>query len=508
MKKVLQKVVSFIALGAIAFSGIFGMMNKVEAADAPRFNYLAGDYKMLQGANRTQNDADYSASPTGKLGDTFAGMIYYHNGVENTTAHNVRVKVSMPSVSTNGKFTISSAIMSDDAGTVTDDMIVNLSDGNGAVEFIPGSVKWMPNAKQNNNAVSPFVNGQTGNELVGNGLNIGNVQGCWDYAGFITFLFKTSGSSSLSIEKSVRNVSENQSNFVKQVNANNGEEVEFKVVVSNPGTAAISTVNIKDVMPAGLMVKGGTLLGQSADESKFFGSGIVIPSIAASGSLTYLYRAIVASNENKTYINTAYASNAAHSVSDTATVIVKHDDVVSMKIDKLVRNVTLSENEFVDQNSALAGDTLEYQITISNDGNTTLDGVLLKDILPVNVNYLYGTTIVTRAGVDQTYNDALIGDGLTFSNFTVGECIIVRFRAVTVKSIAAGEILTNTATVQANGLVLSDIAKTVIKGVIVPENKLPKTGAETFVFPALGSLFGGLIYVYRKKKSLFDLFLK
>lgn len=509
MKKHIQKIASYIALGAVVLSGLFGFAAKTNAAD-PQFNFMPNDYKMLQGANRTQNDSSYVASPSGKSGETFAGLIYYHNGVLNSTAQNVRVKVSLPSSSVNGKINVQSSLMADNTETINDTMTVNLTDGDSGVEFVQGSVKWMPDANNNNNAVFPLPYNQTGNEIVGNGINLGDIQGCWEHAGFISFLFRTTTKGNLAIDKTVRNISAGDTGYADQTNAWNADEVEFKVIVSNNGGSSLTNVNIKDSLPSGLIYKNGSLSSgdKPVDENGFFSGGNTLVSLGSGESITLLFRAIVGVNQNTSLVNTAFASNSLFSVSDTAAVVVKTRviDGKSIEIDKLVRNVSINETSFVDQNSANAGQELEYQIKIRNNGQNQIDNVIFSDRLPNKVTFV-GSARLIKNGVETGLQGNII-EGITIGSLAAGETVILKFIVCIAGDVSAGTVLTNVATATGDGLVVSDSARTLIKTSVLSEEKLPKTGAETVVIPTLTTIIGGLYGVYRKKKAILDLLIK
>jgi len=78
-------------------------------------------------------------------------------------------------------------------------------------------------------------------------------------------------------------------------------------------------------------------------------------------------------------------------------------------IAKTVSNGT----SWVEQNTAKVGDTESYRIIVRNTGNIAVTGVYVKDILPMYVNYIPGTTKVDGVAVgDQIITSAglLIGD--------------------------------------------------------------------------------------------------
>ena len=235
-------------------------------ADQPRFNFLQGDYELLRGANLTKSESVWKDPVSAEVGDVVEGVIYYHNGMENTIATNTTIKVNIPSETTSNKAVISASISADNADTVTDTVIdgdiVGLSgltinyDGSAELSLVPGSVKWYPNQYSDPNTEVGLPGGQSGDEIISpSGINIGSIQGCWQYAGYVTFQVKSNSQvvpGNLDIEKEVRNVTDGNTNFVELADADQREVVEFKMTVSNPGGSAINNVKIKDALPSPL----------------------------------------------------------------------------------------------------------------------------------------------------------------------------------------------------------------------------------------------------------------
>ena len=193
LKSKVKYTLGIASLAAIISQLIFPVLSS--QASAARFNFMAGDEEMITGTNITQKSTSWGNPITGTASNEFRGMIYYHNGYKDITAENTKIKINIPSSSTNKTIKITGSISADNAETVTstvvdgkivglDGLIVNL-DQDVNVEFIPGSVKWFPNAKQYTNtdlALTPLPAGQTGDSIVSaNGINLGNINGCWDY---------------------------------------------------------------------------------------------------------------------------------------------------------------------------------------------------------------------------------------------------------------------------------------------------------------------------------------
>ena len=618
-------------------------------ADGPRFNFLAGDYELIEGYNSTKSETVWKNPITGTAGDEFRGSVYYHNGMLNTTAANTRIKVNIPANTSGKRAKVTASISADNAETVTstivDGQLVGLDglaanlDRDAELEFVPGSVLWFPNSSTNNPSVipTPLPGGQSGNEIVsGGGVNIGDIQGCWQFAGFVTFKFKTKvkEAPAFTIDKTVRNVTLGGVSFAKETLANIGDETEFNIDVTNTGNVLASDGVIRDITPAGLefvsgsfkKIAGGVATALPDSESaKFFGAGITIDNLAPGSMISYLFTIKVTSllkagdsatntasatvfalakqssakvtvattpapnivksksafnntknkptgetknnvGDNITYtLNTSNTGDAPidYEIKDDIAEVLSNASIVSISnngqvvgseikwpsvtintgekivrsfqvkvknvangtrfrnvygngvvvvidvpvilnpilhIEKLVRDVTTGENNFVKSNQAFAGDTLEYLINYSNTGNGPADGVKISDVLPANTQYVAGTTRISWDGkAEQTLTDGIVGSGITLATIPVGEVGYIKLRVVISGSIAAGENLVNTATVNN----LSDtastkiIAKAVIPATTTPLPKTGATGAASFMIALLAGIWV-LYYKYRK----------
>jgi len=648
-------ILGILGIAAIVSQGAFAF-TKLSATE-PRFNFLAGDRELFRGANVTDNETVWKDPVSGTPGDEFQGIIYYHNGKVNTTAENTRIKVTIPAQTANKTATLTARISADNAAAVTDTVVddqvvglsgltVNLAE-DAELDFVPGSVRWYPNQLDNPNAPAVLPNGQTGNEIVtGNGVNIGNINGCWEFAGYLVFNFRTRTieQPALNIEKTVRNVSDNQTTFVEQVDANVNERVEFKVIAENSGNSQLPAVTAKDVLPAELVYVPNTLkidgnpVNVPENANQFFADGLNIGSLAvgASKTITFEAKAPASIATAKTVVNTAAVTSGSLSDSDTASVrlcpelapnIVLHKDAKNLTtgasavlegntkvvearpsdvieytlttqntgnatsenyeikdgindvlqeasfvsatngghvvnaglsgndakqivypavniaadqtvirkftvkvmdplpnnpasgfdfdhklyniygdavlvtiniptppptapilhIAKTVRNVSTNEAAFIESNVATPGDTLEYMIAFSNTGNSAADQVRFSDLLPANVSYITGTTILSMNGeAEHTLADEIIAEGVMLDTIPFGESGYIKFRVLTSKDIADGASLINTANLTDNGVTISDTAATTFLAPIIKASApLPRTGANLLVISAI-----------------------
>lgn len=175
------------------------------AAENPKFNTFTPythtkainqDYYLLDLKNDTKN-ADWNDPISADAGDILTFSVYYHNAVNETAAHNTTIRIVIPSAQ--GMQIISTAYLWADnaenatySNPLTENGIVNISSLQ-KLEYISGSAKWYPNqADWRLDAPTSFLFGQTGDEIIGSGVNIGDVNGCWEFSGYINFKVKVS----------------------------------------------------------------------------------------------------------------------------------------------------------------------------------------------------------------------------------------------------------------------------------------------------------------------------
>ncbi|MEK7096329.1 MAG: hypothetical protein AAB881_00015 [Patescibacteria group bacterium] len=415
VKPKLKKILGVSIASALLATVLMPVLNT--AADGPRFNFKDGDYELFRGLNKTANETVWKDPMTGTAGDEFTGLIYYHNGVLETSATNTKIRVDIPTGTTNGQAVLSATISADNAETVTDTVINGQIIGrsgltivlpeDAALEFVPGSVLWYPDSYGVDDPQSQILpNGQTGNEITGAGINLGEIQGCWQYAGFVKFTFKTKKivTPKLLVTKEVRNITRGENTFSKSTVAYNANQVEFKIDIQNTGTDPLQTIVSKDTMPVELSFISGTFkkvigLGTyqdlpDADFAEFIGTGLNLGNaLSAGGSEGYIFRARAEDNiaSEKTVTNLITVTADSVTASDTATVlekvtvanIEKHKSAVNITTGAAVL-VSVSDDIATTSLTASAGDEISYKLFTSSKENPTSNYVIedgIADIL-------------------------------------------------------------------------------------------------------------------------------
>ncbi|MEI7818613.1 MAG: hypothetical protein WCI47_00685 [bacterium] len=215
-----------------------------------------------------------------------------------------------------------------------------------------------------------------------------------------------------------------------------------------------------------------------------------------------------------------------------ATVTVKLQ--VKTQMVGITKNVRVAgEKEWKVENVAKAGNTLDYRIKFSNDGNTVIKNVHIADNMPGYVSYVPGSTKLTNMNNPNgvALNDDLTKGGVNVGDYAPGSVGYITFQGKIDPNLKAGDYtFKNVAGVKIEGLMKYAEAFTKVKvegkvtpseckpGIPVgdarcnptvtptPETPLPQTGMEGAAAGFLG--INGITYAgyfYRKsRKQLTD----
>jgi len=365
----------------------------------PQFNFMANDLELLAVSNVTQQ-TDWSDPVSANPGDKVAFRAYYHNGVENTVARNTKIKVILPNTAST-KLVANSSLWADNAAMVTDTGTINSVEAQ-TLEYIPGSTKWFKSEGQDPISLPDGI--------TEDGVNIGNIQGCWPYIGYVTFLTKTkevpTPEPQLVYSKEAWNIIRNV-DATLVINKPN-EIIEYRLTAENRGNDA-AYLQVKDDI-------GGVL--RYANITNLYGSNLssqVISwpavTLAPGDSVTKKFRIRI-----KEAIPANQLVHLINEYGNRVDVPARRDVNCDpgLRIEKVVRNVTQGQTNFTKTNSANPGDVLEYRMKVINEGDIELRGVKVRDILPNHVSYLNNTA---RYGygplaINNPLSNNLVGSGV------------------------------------------------------------------------------------------------
>lgn len=111
-----------------------------------------------------------------------------------------------------------------------------------------------------------------------------------------------------------------------------------------------------------------------------------------------------------------------------------------LSLAKTVRNQTQGQSDFVSNANASANDRLTFRIQVSNPGNTVANNVIVRDILPYQLNFVAGSTLNNGSSVA----DGITGGGINIGSIDPGSSRTISFDA-TVNASYSAQTVTNIA---------------------------------------------------------------
>ena len=276
-------------------------------------------------------------------GKDYEVFVFYHNNAAsdlNDAAHNYAgiaknafMRVQMPStVKAGDKARVTAFVGASNANPAQVwDEAYGSAAGDYALSYVPGSATIHSNGAVNGKTLPDSLY-TTGTPLGYDALD-GNLPGCNQYAGYVTFKIHVD-QPNFTVQKTVSKAGENK--YSENVTANAGDEVEYKILYQNTGTTQQNDVVIKDKLPAGVSYEKGTtqLSGASTgnkwtpvSSDEIVNGGINIGNYTPNAGLYLKFKAKVTDASKlkcgvNTLVNTATAQTNNGSKSDTANVTV------------------------------------------------------------------------------------------------------------------------------------------------------------------------------------------
>ena len=240
-----------------------------------------------------------------------------------------------------------------------------------------------------------------------------------------------------------------KSDGVTSVNA--GGTTTYTIVVSNVGPSAANGAVFTDPAVANLSVtsvtcgsaSGGAACPAPASTTIALmqGAGIVIPTLPAGGSVTFMVNTTVAGNATGTIANTANVA-APPGVTDPN---LSNNSATDTNTVTLVADLAISKTDGV--TSAVPGSSTTYTIVVSNNGPSNVTGASVSDVLPAAI--ASDTFTAVGSGGASGFTASGGGNINDTVNLPVGGTITYTLHA-NISSSATGNLV-NTATVTAPG---------------------------------------------------------
>jgi len=467
--------------------GQFFVAASVQAAD-PQFNTFTPyvhtqtynrDYYLLDAKNDTQGTS-WGFPVSANAGDLLTFYVYYHNTTNNSTAANTTLRVAMPSGQSTSQNVVAylwadNATNATAANPFTQSLPINLNSSQ-TLQVVSGSVKWFPNqADWRTAAPTAFPNGQNSDQLFGSGINVGNVQGCWEYSSAIIFQARVASQQTntetrnLSISKTVRNTTSGQGSYSDFINASNNDRLMWQVQIQNTGNTILNNVFVYDTLPSGLSyISGSTRVDGAYGNDGVTSGGINVGSLSINTTKTITFETYVSSSYNSQNLaNYAYArADQVSEKSDTAIVSIGSTGPSSgiISISKSVRNLTSNQNSLSVSTTANPGDKVLFLIQVSTPVNSqVLTNVRVWDAMPAGLSYVTGST-----RVDNNYtNEGLVTGGINIGTLYANQSRSINFEA-TVNSNYNNSTFINYAYTSADGVPQNSAFAQVILNQVTP----------------------------------------
>ena len=194
---------------------------------------------------------------------------------------------------------------------------------------------------------------------------------------------------------------------------NAGDSIGFDITVTNEGDGTALGVHVTDVLPAGINWSAGAPTGDITGVS----------CAIAAGTLTCDDASMAAGDSFTVHISGTTDANDCGTVTNTASVSTTNDgsDEASASVDVLCAQIAITKTANP-AGPVSAGDTVGFDITVTNDGAGTATNVHVTDVLPAGINWSAGAPTGDITGVScaiaagtLTCDDASMASGDSFT---------------------------------------------------------------------------------------------
>ena len=499
---------SIVLLGGFAVAPVQAAVafNTFPISYSPSTNH---DWPMIDarnvsdGGSFSSSQSDHDNGVTADAGEEIEFQIYYHNsGVTEDEATNVVVRAFLPG-GTRDIHEVSATIDSDQTSAISSadafrggNIDIHINGDAQTLQFISGSVLWFPNRSTSSQFLS------NANSLVGSGVNIGTIKGCFDFSGFLTFRARggSTGTSSqdrdLSISKRVTNVTRADGSLRDSTNANPGDRVHFEIRFDVQGNASQNDVIARDIMPSRLIFVSGSLRvdgGFFSNENEFFGGGRNFGTLNAGRNIVITYDATVASAG--AFSGTTFLTNTANVRSDQVGTRQDEADVVvqpaAATTSFSLRKTAFNSTKGVDATTVAAdpGDSITYTLFYRNAGSVQINNVIIED----EIHDVLELAFITDQGGATSVNSVIRYSPVSVpAGVEVSRSFQVRVREANLFPANSELVMVN---VYGNEVRIP-VRKPRVIGVVTP----PRTGPSEIVMVALASLTTAGYWLYERRK--------
>ena len=324
----------------------------------------------------------------------------------------------------------------------------------------------------------------------------------------------------MSMISSVINYTKGGTSYTSAITADKGDEAFYRVAITNNGDAAATGLQFRAVIPASLEYvnnyakvyykENGVDKQSPASDGIISTNGIILADIPAHTFIYVTYKVKVRANAaaGTSATSNQLSGNNGISMADNSGVITVSGTAVtpeqskSLALGATAYNLTTNKSVGYSNNiNASRGDTVKFRVDFSNNGDVTLNNVVIKNILPENMEYVGGTLKAVLAGKTVSTADN-ITSGVSLGDISKGANGYIEFQGK-VKNDTPTSIskLTYTASATANGIGAVNSTVTITLGVSGDNGNLPDTGMPTTILSLilLAMFLSTSAYVYLKE---------
>ncbi len=406
-------------LAVASFIALTGQIATVSANTLPEFNVFTGEQDFLkagwQGASQSIDFTDPLSIPNAQANDLVKFRVYFHNASEGTVAFNTKVRVELSTAyATSHKAT--AYLNADGVPTVADTVNIKDLPKNFKLEYVPGTSKlWTlsdPSKPDNFDKQTPLPDGV----ISATGVNIGNIQGCWEYRGFVTFQTKLVAETkpALSITKDV-----------DKATATKGDLLTYTINYKNIGDGQALNAKMVDTLPAEVTYTSATPTPASSNGNIVWNLGNL--NAGATGSIT-LKATVKSDLAVGTYnaVNSAtFSADNAPAVTDLAStsITISPPPPANLVLSKSAQNQTQNVDAMAVR--AKPGDVIVYSLKTQNTGQGNAENYITSDNIADILEY---ATLTDNGG--GTLSNGTIS--YPVANINAGQTLTKNFK-VTVK---------------------------------------------------------------------------
>jgi uncharacterized repeat protein (TIGR01451 family) len=234
-----------------------------------------------------------------------------------------------------------------------------------------------------------------------------------------------------------------------KTSVNAGASTSYTIVVTNNGPSAANNAVFTDPAVSNLNVTSVTCgnpqngaacpLPASTTVALMQGAGIVIPTLPATGSVTFTVNATVAGSATGSIANTASIA-APSGVTDPTSGNNSATDTDTVN---LVADLSITKDD--GKASVVPGTSNTYTIVVSNAGPSAVTGATVSDVLPAALTNVTYTAVASGGATGFTAS----GSGNINDTVNMPASSTITYTVVTTVSANATGSLSNTATVTA-----------------------------------------------------------